>query len=128
MARTIPAAPGCSQRRGRETFGDEKAALVFGAFQDKQIREILSALYDIAQSVHLPGFRGARVAAPMAVAAIVQEFTPAKPVSIHETCGQAIEAARRTGARVLIAGSLHLAGEALAYLQGTPAAFEECDQ
>ncbi|MGZ5503994.1 MAG: bifunctional folylpolyglutamate synthase/dihydrofolate synthase, partial [Chthoniobacterales bacterium] len=112
----------------REIFDDEKAALVFGVFQDKQIREIFSALNEIMQSVHLPGFHGPRVAAPMEVAAIVHDLAPAKPVSIHETCGQAIEAAQRTGARVLIAGSLHLAGEALAYLQGTPAAFEECDQ
>jgi dihydrofolate synthase/folylpolyglutamate synthase len=115
-------------RTWREIFGDEKAALVFGALQDKQVREILLALNEIAQSVQLPAFHGARVVAPAEMAAIFNESAAGKPVSIHQTCGEAIEAAQRTGARVLIAGSLHLAGEALAYLQGQPAAFEECDQ
>lgn len=112
----------------REIFGDEKAALVFGVFQDKRIREIFSALNEITRSLHLPRFHGARVAAPTDVAAIAHELAPGTPVSIHETCGYAIEAARQTGARILIAGSLHLAGEAIAYFQGAPTAFEECDQ
>jgi len=112
----------------QENFGNEKAALVFGVFQDKHVREIFLPLNSITQSVHLPRFHGARVAAPPELAGIVRELAPDKRISIYETCGQAIEAARQTGARVLIAGSLHLAGEALAWLQGMPGAFEECDQ
>jgi len=112
----------------KEHFGEEKAALVFGLFQDKAIREIFLEANDIIGSVHLPHFHGARVATPAEVAAIIQTVAPDKPLSLHATCGDAIEAARKTGARVLIAGSLHLAGEALAYLRGTPLAFQECDQ
>lgn len=123
-----PAGASSLAKTWRKYFGNEKAALVFGVLQDKQIREIFLVLNEIAESVHLPGFHGARVAAPIEVAAIVNELAPGKFVSIHATCGPAIAAARRTGARVLIAGSLHLAGEALAYLQGKPGAFEECDQ
>ena len=36
--------------------------------------------------------------------------------------------ARRDAAKILVTGSLHFAGEALAFLQGKPAAFEECLQ
>jgi len=35
---------------------------------------------------------------------------------------------RERAAPMLITGSLHFAGEALALLQGKPAAFEECAQ
>ena len=38
------------------------------------------------------------------------------------------EEARRDAAPILVTGSLHFAGEALAFLQGKPAAFEECLQ
>ena len=112
----------------RQELGTEAAALVFGVLQDKQVPEIFRTLNEITQSVHLPRFHGARVAAPIDLATTVNDLAPGKSVSIHESCGEAIETARRTGARVLIAGSLHLAGEALAHLQGRPAAFEECDQ
>jgi len=44
------------------------------------------------------------------------------------TVAEALEKARAREAPILITGSLHFAGEILAYLQGRPAAFEECAQ
>jgi folylpolyglutamate synthase/dihydropteroate synthase len=40
----------------------------------------------------------------------------------------AFDKARKRSSPILITGSLHFAGEALAHLQGKPAAFEECAQ
>jgi len=40
----------------------------------------------------------------------------------------AISAARKFSERILITGSLHFAGEALAILRGDPDALEECAQ
>jgi hypothetical protein len=40
--------------------------------------------------------------------------------------GGLVKAQSRTP--ILLSGSLHFAGEALAHLQGVPAAFEECAQ
>jgi hypothetical protein len=42
--------------------------------------------------------------------------------------GEALAKAREKLAPILITGSLHFAGEALAHLQDRPAAFEECNQ
>jgi folylpolyglutamate synthase/dihydropteroate synthase len=41
---------------------------------------------------------------------------------------EAIDVARARPNPILITGSLHFAGEVLAYLRGEPAAFEECVQ
>jgi folylpolyglutamate synthase/dihydropteroate synthase len=41
---------------------------------------------------------------------------------------EAISAAQRASERVLITGSLHFAGEALAFLRGESRALEECAQ
>ena len=41
---------------------------------------------------------------------------------------EAWEEAQQDAAPILITGSLHFAGEALAFLSGQPAAYEECLQ
>jgi len=41
---------------------------------------------------------------------------------------EALTDARARSNPILITGSLHFAGEALAHLRGEPAAFEECEQ
>jgi dihydrofolate synthase/folylpolyglutamate synthase len=76
----------------------------------------------------LPRFRGERVLAPEELAKIVASITPEMPCQIASSCADALRIAERSSNRVLITGSLHLAGEVLALLRGTPAAFEECAQ
>jgi folylpolyglutamate synthase/dihydropteroate synthase len=49
-------------------------------------------------------------------------------VALCSSFEQAWQLARGFTDLVLITGSLHFAGEALAFLQGQPAAFEECLQ
>ena len=112
----------------REIFAEEKATLIFGVLADKDAAASYRELSQIAAAVILPHFRGERVLPPAELASIVATATPEIPCLIAHTCAEAIDLARETSHRLLIAGSLHLAGEALASLRGTPAAFEECAQ
>ncbi len=112
----------------RETFGEEKATLVFGALADKDIAASWRALREIAAAVILPHFRGERVVPPAEVARIIESITPDVPCEVADSSSTAIGAARQRAGKILICGSLHLAGEALAFLRGMPNAFEECAQ
>ncbi|MEO5720601.1 MAG: folylpolyglutamate synthase/dihydrofolate synthase family protein [Chthoniobacterales bacterium] len=112
----------------REVFGNEKATLIFGALADKDIAASWRELREIAAAVILPHFRGERVAPPAEVARIVESITLEIPRTLTESTSAAIETARQRPGKTLICGSLHLAGEALAHLLGTPAVFEECAQ
>ena len=53
---------------------------------------------------------------------------PGFPVATAPSFAAAWDEARRDAAPILVTGSLHFAGEALAVLQGEPAALEECSQ
>ncbi len=112
----------------REVFHDEKATLVFGVLKDKNAAEIYRTLSSIADSVVLPAFRGERAMAPDELAQIVESITPGKTCVTCASCADAIQRVRQRSRRVLIAGSLHFAGEMLAILRGEPAAYEECAQ
>lgn len=112
----------------REVFGDEKATLIFGVLADKAAAVVYQELSKIANAVILPRFRGERVMPPDELARVIVPITPGMPCKIAESPGAAINTARGMARRILIAGSLHLAGETLAFLRGIPAAFEECTQ
>jgi dihydrofolate synthase/folylpolyglutamate synthase len=112
----------------REQFGDDKGTLVFGLLGDKNAADTYRALSGITAEVILPQFTGQRVLPPAQLADIVASVTPGIECTTAESCAAAIDLARASGRRVLVAGSLHLAGEILALLRGMPAAFEECAQ
>lgn len=126
----------------RQVFGDRKATLVLAVLSDKDLRGICEALAPIAGSVFLPKIRSERAAAPTELAKILASIQPfcrasASPagdqsgcltISITSTIGDALNLARAEPNPILITGSLHFAGEVLAYLRGQPAAFEECAQ
>ncbi|MDQ6624049.1 MAG: bifunctional folylpolyglutamate synthase/dihydrofolate synthase [Verrucomicrobiota bacterium] len=112
----------------RESFGDEEAALVLGVMQDKNARAIYGALASISGAIFLPRFRGERAMPPQELAEIISAAHPATKIVIADSCGEALQLASERSQRVLVTGSLHLAGEVLAHLQGRPAAFEECAQ
>ena len=111
-----------------EVFGDQKATLLLAVLSDKDLRGICEALAPIVGSVILPKIRSERAVAPAELAEIFSIITPSLPHSITSTIGDALEIARAKPNPMLIAGSLHFAGEVLAYLHGEPAAFEECAQ
>jgi dihydrofolate synthase / folylpolyglutamate synthase len=112
----------------QEVFGDHKATLVLAVLSDKDLCGICKALATIADSVLLPKIRSERAALPKELAEVVSKIAPSLPCSITATIGETLTLARAKPNPILVTGSLHFAGEVLAYLCGKPAAFEECTQ
>ncbi|MEY2556365.1 MAG: dihydrofolate synthase / folylpolyglutamate synthase, partial [Verrucomicrobiota bacterium] len=110
----------------REIFGDERATLILAILSDKDLRKICEALAPIADSVLLPKIRSERAAEPTELSKIFVDLGCKSEIcpSFADAFGKAL----KWSAPILITGSLHFAGEALAHLQGKPAAFEECAQ
>ena len=123
-----PAATRALAETWREIFGDRRATLILAILSDKNLREICEALAPISESVLLPKIRSERAADPQDLADTLSNITPSLPCSIIPSVARALELGRAKPNPILIAGSLHFAGEALAYLRGEPAAFEECAQ
>jgi len=100
----------------REVYGDVRASLVFGAVQDKDIEALLLALRSIADEVWLVPVNNLRGASPEELRPMAEA---ARFATIHDGPVEASLAAARAGGRpVLVAGSLFLAGEVLALLEG----------
>jgi len=112
----------------REIFGDERATLILAVLSDKDLRGICGALASVADSVLLPKIRTERAADPEQLVEVLSGTSHALSCSIASTFAEALDIARAKPDPILITGSLHFAGEALAHLQGKPAAFEECAQ
>ena len=126
----------------REVFGDKRATLILAVLSDKDLRKICETFASISDSILLPRIRTERAAEPEQLAKIFERLpsvcragaTPAgnrsgcPTISITPSIAEALNIARAKPDPILITGSLHFAGEALAYLQGKPAAFEECAQ
>jgi len=102
--------------------------LILAILSDKDLRGICEALTPIADSVLLPKIRSARATPPDELAQIFAAITRSLPCSITDSIRDALALARAKPNPILLTGSLHFAGEALAYLRGEPAAFEECAQ
>jgi dihydrofolate synthase/folylpolyglutamate synthase len=112
----------------REEFGDEYATILLAILRDKNAAEIVQAFGPIAKRFVLPQIRSERALPPNELAEVLSATTPSLPYSITPSVAEAISAAQRTSERVLITGSLHFAGEALAFLRGESRALEECAQ
>jgi dihydrofolate synthase/folylpolyglutamate synthase len=112
----------------RESFGDQRATLILAILSDKDLRGICEALAPIADSVLLPKIRSDRATPPDELAKVLSVITPSLPYSITDSIAHALALAHAKPNPILLTGSLHFAGEALAYLRGEPAAFEECTQ
>ena len=123
-----PAAARVLVETWREIFGEQRATLILAILSDKDLRGICQELVPIANSVLLPKIRSERAADPKQLAQILSIITPSLPCSITSSIGEALELTRTKPNPILITGSLHFAGEALAHLCGEPAAFEECAQ
>ena len=112
----------------RENFGDQQATIVLAVLQEKDVAGICASLGPIARRWLLPSIRSERALAPAELRLTIQDQSPDTPVAIMASFAMAWEEARRDTAPILITGSLHFAGEALAFLRGEPASFEECLQ
>ena len=123
--------PGAAQilaETWRETFGDQRATVILAILSDKDVRGICEALAPISDSVLLPKIRSERALPPDELAQTISAITPKLQHSIADSIAKALECARAKPNPILLTGSLHFAGEALARLRGEPAAFEECAQ
>jgi dihydrofolate synthase/folylpolyglutamate synthase len=112
----------------REIFGDQRTTLILAVLADKDLPGICKALAPISDYVLLPRIRTARGTAPKELAKILADTAPLLPCSITPSIADALNQARERPHPILLTGSLHFAGEALAHLCGEPAAFEECAQ
>jgi dihydrofolate synthase/folylpolyglutamate synthase len=112
----------------REEFGNERATIILAILRDKNAAEIVHAFAPIATKFVLPQIRSERAMPPNELAQVISSLTPSLPYSTAPSVAEAISAAQRTSERVLITGSLHFAGEALAFLRGESRALEECAQ
>ena len=110
----------------REVFGDEHATLILAVLSDKDLRSICETLTPIADSILLPKIRTERAVDPAQLQKIFVDL--GRESEMTASFAVALGKARERSAPILITGSLHFAGEALAHLQGKPAAFEECNQ
>ncbi len=121
-----PAAAHTLVETWREIFDDQLATLILAILSDKDLHGICEALVPITDHVVLPRIRSARAANPQELAKILINL--GTRCQICSTVADALENAAARNESILVTGSLHFAGEALAYLQGKPAAFEECAQ
>jgi len=121
-----PAAAKILAETWRQIFGDERVTLILAVLSDKDLRGICEALAPIADLVLLPRIRSERAADPTELSKILVDL--GSKSEICASFADAFDKAREQRDPILITGSLHFAGEALANLTGKPAAFEECNQ
>ncbi len=114
-----PAAAETLVRTWQQAFPGEKASIVFGMVTSKDLRGVMRALQPVARRWHFTAFNSPRAAAPEDLrAAIGGVFGPGVECHTHPDVESALRAARAGAERVLVAGSLYLAGEMLAGLRG----------
>ena len=112
----------------REQFPNEQADIIFGAVSGKDTAAVLRELAPVAAAWHFTGFESPRALPSETLREIWNGLGLApRPVTTHARVADALQALNTTD-RVLIAGSLYLAGEALALLENKSAAFERSAQ
>ncbi len=123
-----PAGARALARAWQETFGNQRATTILAVLDDKEAAELCHALAPVMERALLPAIRSERALAPETLSLTIKGLNPAVPSVVLPSFAAAWSEARRMSAPILIAGSLHFAGEALAHLRGEPAAYEECLQ
>lgn len=116
-------------RTWHQKYPGEKASIVFGAATSKDVRSILRALQPIAARWHFTDFQSTRAAEAVQMReAMLALFGPSIETHVHGTPEAAMAAAKKGKERVLITGSLYLAGEVLAHVRGEEKLFEATAQ
>ena len=110
----------------REEFGEKRATIIFAVLREKDVAGICHALAPIAARFILPHIRTERAMPPNELVSYLSALK--LPHSIVPSFGDALESALANPEPILITGSLHFAGEALATLQGDPDTLEDCAQ
>jgi dihydrofolate synthase/folylpolyglutamate synthase len=128
-----PAGASVLAQTWREKFGDEHATIILAILSDKDAARIVRELSPLAARFFLPQIRSERALPPNDLMSLLHTSDdktrpPDVPLTVHENFSKAFQQALSCREKILITGSLHFAGEALAELRGVPAAFEECLQ
>lgn len=95
-------------------YADRPLHLVFGVFADKDSEPMMRRLFPRVASVHLAPLHSSRSRDPKTYEALAR--TLCSKVTVTESVPAALNAAVSEGELVLVAGSLHLVGEALSAL------------
>ncbi len=112
----------------REEFSNEKAEVIFGAVSGKDTAAVLRELAPITACWHFTGFESPRALRAETLRDIWNSLgLESRPVTTHARVADALQAVNAR-ARILIAGSLYLAGETLALLENKADAFERSAQ
>lgn len=112
----------------KEIFASQRATLILAILSDKDVLGICEALTPIADQVFVPKIRSERALAPEQLARTLSRVNKSLPCRMTASIEEALILTRAKPNRILMTGSLRFAGEALAFLQGIPASFEECTQ
>ena len=93
--------------------------LVVGVMGDKALDQMLATLAPVARPLVLTHAPGARAADPHQLAAIARSIAPGIDVFVEPDVDAALSRAWSHGPLIVVAGSLHLAGDVLARLGAT---------
>ena len=121
-----PAAAHVLAQTWREHFGESKATLILAILSDKDMRGICRALAAISDYVLLPKISSERAAPPEELRRAAEKA--GLTAEICRDFDEAVGKGKARAASLLITGSLHFAGEALAYLENRQPQFERCAQ
>ncbi len=100
----------------QETFGGQKATLVFGAVREKAVDALLRRLAPLAARWHLTAFQSPRALPAEELREKLHEISPDAEVVCHASVGGALTLALAGEEPALVCGSLFLVGEARAWL------------
>ncbi len=112
----------------REKFGEEKAVIVLGLLNDKDVEGVCRALLPIAKRIITLPVQSPRTTDPHVVCEILQSLDPLAICSTRPNLAEALREARESDERTLICGSLFLVGEALSLLGESEAMNERSAQ
>lgn len=115
-------------RTWRDQFGKQRATVIMAILRDKDTDAICRALTPITSRFFLPSIRSERAVAPKEHASAISAIAPTLPCTVSPSFADALTEARSLADPILICGSLHFAGEALAVLRGSPESLEDCAQ
>ena len=111
-----PAAARCLAQTWREVFGETKATLVLGVLQDKNLRGICETLLPIASRIIAVAVQNPRSSSARELCDVIRDIAPEFPITEATSLPGAIGSARAQSDPILVAGSLFLVGETLAFL------------
>lgn len=102
-----------------DEFGTEKATLILGVLQDKDVRGLCSAILPVASRVICVPVQSPRTTAPADLARLIGSLSEIQ-CETAPSMAAAMEAAATHPEPVLVAGSLFLVGEALSHWKKLP--------